>query len=170
MENWRQSPTKNHRTATPALAAILIALLLPCWIGCGDKLTPVTGTVRLDGKPVAAAGVALHPVHGGPMAVAATDAKGCYRLETGNKSGVMPGEYRVSVVKVEMTGFRANKNRLPLGPARGGIKEKMNDAARGGIKEKWIIPRKYADPSTSGLTASVKPGMTPVDLDLKSQP
>jgi hypothetical protein len=158
MEEQRRFPTEKHRTTPPALPTLLIALLLPCWIGCGNKLTPVAGVVRLDGKPLAAAGVALHPVHGGPVASAATDADGRYRLETGSKSGVMPGEYRVSVVKQETSGFQADKNGLSLG------------VAPGGIKEKWIVPPKYTDPNTSGLSVSVKPGMTPVDFELKSQP
>ena len=43
------------------LINLCVALLLPCLAGCGEKLAKVAGTVRLDGKPVAAAGVALHP-------------------------------------------------------------------------------------------------------------
>jgi len=133
-----------------------IASLLLCLAGCGEKLAAVTGTVRLDGKPVASAGVALHPVAGGSLASGSTDAEGRFRIESGNKPGTTPGEYRVTVVKKETSGFLADKNGLSMG------------VAKGGVKEKWLIPQKYAKPDTSGLSVSVKPGMEPLDLNLVS--
>ncbi len=133
-----------------------VTLLLPCLMGCGEKLATVAGTVRLDGKPVAAAGVALHPVGGGPIAGGSTDAEGRFRLEMSNKPGLPAGEYRVTVVKKETSGFMADKNGLSMG------------VAKGGVKEKWIVPKKYSSPTGSGLTASVKPGMEPLDLNLTS--
>ena len=104
---------------------------------------------------MAEASVALHPVETGPLASGATDANGRFQLETGNRPGVKPGEYRVTVVKKQTTGFLADKNGLP-----GGV-------APGGIKEKWIVPQKYASPSASGLKIEVKVGMEPLNLDLR---
>ncbi len=139
------------------LTNLWIASLMLCLAGCGEKLATVAGTVRLDGKPVASAGVALHPVAGGSLASGSTDAEGRFRIESGNKPGTTPGEYRITVVKKETSGFLADKNGLSMG------------VAKGGIKEKWIIPQKYAKPDTSGLKVRVKPGMDPLDLNLTSQ-
>jgi hypothetical protein len=134
-----------------------IALLFLCLAGCGDKRVSVSGMVRLDGKPVAAAGVTLHPVGSGPLASGMTDAEGRYQLETGNRPGVVPGEYRATVAKKAAAGFLADKNGLSSG------------IVTAEAKEEWIVPRKYAGPDTSGLTVSIKYGMAPLDFDLKSQ-
>jgi hypothetical protein len=143
------------RINEPVAAVIVAVLLLPCLSGCGDALTSVNGIVRLDGKALSSAAITLHPVKGGPLASGTNDSDGRYRLETGNKSRIAFGEYRVTVVKKETTGFLAAKNGLS-----GGI-------AKGGIKEKWIVPKKYASPDTSGLVVHVKSGMEPMKLVLE---
>lgn len=134
-----------------------LLLFLVCLIGCGQRLASVEGTVQLDGTPVVAAGVAFHPVAGGPLGAATTDADGRFRIESANKPGLLPGEYRVTVVKKETSGFIADKNGLSAG------------VARGGIKETWLVPQRYASPNVSGLMADVKVGMPPLAFDLKSQ-
>lgn len=142
----------------PALLLVVTAL------GCGPRkpsVVSVTGVVTLDGKPVEKAAVTLVPSEAqaaGLPASGITDQQGRFTLSTDKIGpGAMPGEYRATVIKKETTGFVADKNGLS-----GGI-------APGGIKEKWIIPQKYANPNTSGLAVSVKAGMTPFDLDLKSR-
>jgi len=34
--------------------------------------------------------------------------------------------------------------------------------------ETWLVPKKYSDPRSSGITADIKAGMEPMRLDLKS--
>jgi hypothetical protein len=130
------------------------ALLLPLLVGCTENSVLVDGTVRLDGRPVAAAAVALHPVDGGPIASASTDANGCFRPETAGNQGVAPGKYRVTVVKRESAGAMADRSGLFLG------------IAPGGAKEIWIVPQKYAHPNESGITVDVKSGMKAIDIEL----
>ena len=121
---------------------------------------PVGGVVTLDGKPVDNAAVMLMPSGpeaAGLPAVGTTDPQGCFTLSTSTIGpGVMPGEYRVTVIKKETTGFLADEDGLDDG------------IAPEGIRETWIIPRKYADPNTSGITVEVRPGMEPLSLDLQS--
>lgn len=74
------------------LAAVVFA-------GCGLRITEVSGTVRIDGKPAKGLQVVFQPEKEGlPRALATTDAQGAYRLVRqgpGNKTGAAAGRYRV---------------------------------------------------------------------------
>jgi len=84
------------------------ALVLGC--GGGDKIVPVSGTVKLDGKPLANAMVSFQPTStannpkGGIGSYGSTDADGNYSLKTADtdKSGAIVGTHRVQInLKVE---------------------------------------------------------------------
>lgn len=154
MAAWRKSRSSLYR-ANPC-AAVCLAIL-PCLLGCGDKLTSVSGSVRLDGKPIGGAAVALHPVHGGPLVGGITDDTGQFSLEAGKHLTVAPGEYRVTVVKKNTTGFLRDESGLSVG------------IAPGGIKEEWLTPKKYANPTESDLKVEVTPGMGPLTLELTTR-
>ena len=84
-----------------------IALLLA---GCGAATTspdvdlvPVTGTVTLDGKPVANATVLFNPLQGtkGTGGYGVTDAEGKFTLKhRSEKEGCEAGEYGVTFTKI----------------------------------------------------------------------
>jgi predicted small lipoprotein YifL len=127
--------------------------------GCGSRgpqMFPVSGTVTLDGKPVAGASVMFSPETNGTPAAGTTDEQGYFTLRTVNRDGVSPGKHKVTVTLVKTTGFTADKDGLsgPIAP--------------GGVKEEWIVPKRYSNPDESGLTAEVVKGMAPVKLELKS--
>jgi len=67
--------------------------------GCADDggLKPVTGTVTLDGKPVAGIDVVFIPMEGGRTnSIARTNPEGRFTLTyTSQHAGAMPGEYKV---------------------------------------------------------------------------
>jgi len=67
--------------------------------GCGPNLPIVSGTVTLDGKPLADATVIFMPdVESQSPAQAITDAAGNFTLEQeAGESGVQPGEYSVRI-------------------------------------------------------------------------
>ncbi len=129
--------------------------------GCGKgrpTTIPVTGTVTLDGKPIAGATVMLQPQGPGKPAVGVTDDQGRFSLYTFEPGdGALPGTYLVTVRKVEVTGFLADDQGLsgPVSPE--------------GIKETWIIPKKYSDAQAFGRQVEVRRGMGPLQLDLTSQ-
>jgi hypothetical protein len=88
-----------------ALTGLTIAL------GCSgsDANRPETakagGQVTLDGQPVADASVSLSPDGPGRAAFGKTDAQGMFTLATTPTiEGVVPGTYRVSVVKQRTEG------------------------------------------------------------------
>lgn len=58
------------------------AIIVPIVIGCGGdmKVAPVTGTVTLDGSPLARASVLFQPDAGGRPSFAVTDQNGKYTL------------------------------------------------------------------------------------------
>lgn len=128
-----------------------LVLLLPWLAGCGNGLVSVSGTVRLDGKPVAEAGVVFHPVEGGAPASGVTDAQGRYQLSAGSRPGALAGEYRVTVSKQRTSGIGENELPLP-----------------GGIKIQLLVPQKYGNPQTSPLRATVGRGSANHDFDLSS--
>jgi hypothetical protein len=102
-------------------------------VGCNRGLTliPVSGLVKLDGKPLADCAVAFQPVAGGPVASGTTDATGHFELSTVNRSGAVPGENHVMLTKQRY------------------VEEPGN------IHYDFLTPKKYAMPDTSGLKAYV---------------
>jgi hypothetical protein len=129
--------------------------------GCGSsgpKMTPVSGVVTLDGAAVEGAAVMLAPMAGGRPATGVTDAAGRFELRTLEEGdGALVGKHKVTVVKKTVTGINATEE---------GLEGEVDPA---GIQETWITPEKYARPQTSGLTAEVAPGMSPVLLQLTSE-
>lgn len=97
MPSRRSVPARRSRIRGRLWATILLASAV--FIGCGLRITEVSGTVRVDGKPAKGLQVVFQPEKEGlPRALATTDAQGMYRLVRqgpGNKSGAAAGRYRV---------------------------------------------------------------------------
>jgi hypothetical protein len=141
--------------------AVLAAVALFGWAGgCGSggpELVPLTGTVTLDGNPVEGASVTFMPQSSGQPATGTTDAAGKFTLKTHpHGEGVMPGKHKVTVQKMETTGFVADEDGLS-----GGISPE-------GIQETWHTPKRYASAETTDLVVEVESGMEPVELRLSS--
>lgn len=63
-------------------------------------MAPVSGVVKLDGEPLAGAGVTFTPVNGGRPAWATTDQQGQYTLTTFvDGDGALVGEHVITVAK-----------------------------------------------------------------------
>jgi hypothetical protein len=86
-----------------------LTLVLLLFAGCGDSLqiAPVSGTVTLDGGPLAGASITTQPVgsgseNPGPGSFGLTDAQGRYELELVKpaRKGAIIGEHRVMISKV----------------------------------------------------------------------
>jgi hypothetical protein len=82
----------------------VVVLTLLCITGCGSAksgFVPVEGTVDLDGKPLAGVQVLFDQpdATNGKAFVGETDESGRYKLRPlgEEKSGVAPGEYRVTL-------------------------------------------------------------------------
>ena len=141
------------------LSVVLLSL-----IGCGSsKTASVTGTVTLDGQPVARAGVAFQPKDGGRMSTGETDAAGKFTLTCYERGdGAIPGAHDVTVTK-----FEIKKLDLPEGADE--LTAEFESSRAGEPKKKWIVPQKYSDKNTSGLTFNVEKGRNKADLALQSE-
>ena len=80
--------------------------------------------------------------------------QGRYRLSTyGQGDGAILGDHRVMV---------ESREELPLEEAR-----RASMLGRAAQQPKSLIPVRYADPGTSGLTARVGPGSNTINFELK---
>lgn len=121
--------------------------------GCGggtDGRAPVTGTVTIDGTPLAAGTVTLFKDNG--SAGVGTITNGSFTiLEAAGSEGIQPGSYKVGVQSWETE--------------PGGVNADGEIVAEG----KSRIPVKYNSPETSTLTAEIPDGGTALTFDLKSE-
>jgi len=115
--------------------------------GCGSsgpELAGVSGTVKLDGSPLAEASVQFVPQTGRPS-FGSTDANGYYELKfTESKTGAVPGEHTVRV----STHHRG-------------------DPDSGTKAQKERIPAKYSGPK-SELKKKVEPGSNTINIEISS--
>jgi hypothetical protein len=132
----------------------LVSCLLGA-VGCGNGLSSVSGTVTLDGAPLAGgagvdASVGFYP-DGQPGApgIGYLDSNGHYKLMVGSQEGIAPGKYAVAISATKI------------------IMPKEKTGTPGGVP---ITPRKYADSRQSGFRADVQSGSNTFDFDLSSKP
>ena len=140
----------------------ILSCLVMLSLGCGGAGAPsrpmgdVTGTVTYQEKPVVGANIVFLPtVRDTPAGAAVTDGAGRYKLIiAGYQKGVVTGSYKVSIAL--------------NAPYDGPIPEGMNpEMAKENYRGKPLIPEKYFNPSTSGLTAEVKSGSNTFDFALQ---
>lgn len=138
---------------------------LSVMVGCGGggskdlKLVPAGGSVTYKGSPLAGATVTFMPKKG-PLSMAITDLKGEFKLATGTLPGCAVGEALVSVTAVPPAGAGTSITAVkPDGTAESSQKmaEMTMKAQSGGgsTAPQSLIPARYADPNTSGLSYTV---------------
>ena len=138
------TPSQTFRLTT---AIVLTALLSS---GCGSsKTAPVNGRVKFkDGSDVSVlAGhtVTFETENDRVSAYGDVAADGTFKLTTNTANdGAVPGRHRVAITPPEP---------IPDAPP-----------------PKPVIPKKYGDFGTSGLTAEIKPGTNNVELELDKTP
>ena len=116
----------------------------------------VSGRITYKDQPVAKAMVTFSPkVKGGLPAIGITDESGQYELTTTNpRDGALVGEHVVGIVaKAPYDG--------PIPPNAGAAMLEEFEA-----QGKPLIPERYFNGSTSGLTATVKSGANTCDFKL----
>lgn len=136
------------RTPFPFLVGLAVLLLFSTGCGTGrSKLARVSGKVTYKGQPVSNAVITFLPSASSPPATADIQADGTYSLRTPN---VGEGAVLGSHVVVMVTRWQ--------GLATGTEEHKPPSLV--------VIPPKYSDPSTSGLTAEVQEGDNTINFDL----
>lgn len=149
------------------MAALIVASL--ALSGCAKKkeqaleLTPVSGAVTLDGKPLAGADVAFLfdgvPPQGFVLSADSSDDQGHFELKCGAQLGAVPGTYKVTVSRL------AGKDGKPIVIPEGLDIEQLR--MQGEATES--IPPRYSDQERTELRATVEKGKTDgYNFDLKS--
>ncbi|WP_435008556.1 hypothetical protein P12x_005764 [Tundrisphaera lichenicola] len=157
-------------THRQALATLIVGGLPAALAGCGGSdpgrfpLHPAGGQVLLQGKPLPGVQVTFRPASAdeeAPVPMARTDQEGRFRLSTflpGStvaSEGAPAGDYRVAI----STPARSDS----IDFARKDAPKVAPDLLRG----------RYADPGSSGLRASIRPGpntLEPFDLGARGKP
>ncbi|HPU08057.1 MAG TPA: carboxypeptidase-like regulatory domain-containing protein [Thermogutta sp.] len=166
-----------NRTVTNRLcgAFLVTAVALGVVIGCSrsdgrPKTYPVTGVVTLNGTPVEGATVVFVPktpaqpgAQGPQAATATTDTSGRYALGTFAKGdGAIPGEYLVRVFKYPTppppTGSASSEEEY--------VPPEESGQAAAAPAPKNLLPEKYANENTSGLSFTVEPKSNTFDIQL----
>jgi len=123
-------PSRSH-CAIPLNLLLLAGLLIVTMIGCSDgrpQRVPVSGQVLIDGVPLTYGYVRLIPEDARP-AWAQIGSDGCFTLKTfEDGDGAVLGTHPMTI----MAGEQLSETKI-----------------------RWHAPKKYADPATSGLTATI---------------
>ena len=145
----------------------LLLAAVALFVGCAEskpdrpKTYPVSGTVTYNGQPVADASLNFRIADGSSFAMARTDASGKYQLMTYEAGdGAVPGEYKIGITKYENTATTS-------GPGMDDAEyASPKEEAEGGAPPKNLLPEKYMNPETSGLTATVTEGPNTANFEL----
>ena len=135
----------------PALLAMVVLA------GCGrgrERTYPVSGTVRIDGRPLAGCMIMFRPEQG-PVASGWLDDEGRFELTTYRpRDGAVAGRHQVWLAPPE-TQFDIPDDEI----------EFLQDTSR--LRQPPPFPAKYLSFATSGLTAEVeaKPNEFRFDLE-----
>lgn len=139
------------------VALAMLAVLPAC--SKAIKTEGVTGVVTYNGEPLADATVKFIPTDGtGSQSYGKTNEKGEYKLQTllgAADAGTTPGEYKVTVDCIETV-------------ETGNMIEENGETKPETVAES-LIPAKYNNAETSGLTATVAPGDNTINFDLSDE-
>jgi Carboxypeptidase regulatory-like domain len=158
-----------YRPAKLALSILVTVgiVLTGCSNSSRPPTYPVTGTVTSQGKPVAGAAITFVPTgNEGEAASAITDSEGKYALTTWQAGdGARPGQYRVKVSKQEQKTVDPSKmvKNLSIEEEQKIYVENTNPAP----PPKSLIPSKYENDQTSGLTHTVEEKPTKFDIKIE---
>lgn len=141
--------TDRPRRIPGALAWLLLPMTL---VGCGERLeATVSGKVTLDGAVVFPGRITFAPsdIKQAP-AVGKLETDGSYSLSTNRIEGALAGEYRVAIQSYEaVKGLKPGERHYGPTPA--------------------LVPEKYLQVATSGLSYTVEPGSNTIDIELVSE-
>lgn len=150
---------------------VIATLLLPA-LGCTPvdddlpKTVNASGTITLDGSPVAGASIVIMQEGGeNRFAHGVSDSSGRFSLKAfETKDGAVPGQYKATVSKtVEVAGKSAPKSVQSDALAAGG-------ETASNVSWKNDLPNKYNSPVTSGLSVTVPDnGVSDLSIELKSK-
>lgn len=138
---------------------ILVVAVCALAAGCSDRpaLAPVKGTVTFDGKPLAAGSITFEAKSVRPATGKIVNGEIVELTTYDPGDGVPVGQHKVSITATEDAASA-------VVPNPGDAKAPKANYMVG----KSLIPARYNDPATSGLTAEIKKGENTVEFKLTS--
>jgi hypothetical protein len=138
-----------QRVAAGILIVSAIASLAGC--GGGSNVARVSGTITLDGQPLTSGTVHFVPSEG-RAAKGKIAPDGTYRLGTfGEADGALLGTHQVAIVAYEPVEIKQQGPPFPK------------------PTNKPLVPPKYLEIGSSGLTFTVEPGRNTADFELTTK-
>ncbi len=134
-----------------ALLGLVLAVVAAVPSGCSDerqRTALVRGKITYKSNLVTSGTITFVPETPGPSATAEIQKDGTYVLSTyGNGDGAVLGRHKVMIISLEDNTGRLPEERNPL--------------------PNMLLPAKYSDIQTSGLTAEVGEGTNEINFPLK---
>jgi hypothetical protein len=156
------------------LSYALVAMVSLTFVGCGGSgvpPVPVSGKVLWKGQPVTEATITFLSKTGGRSASGRTSADGSFTLTTNRTGdGAPPGEYAVTVSKVEAKGGGSAGVDISSGDYGAAYGQMMGAAGTNTMSKvlKDVLPAKYGNAEQSGLIRTVVKGEdNTFDFDLE---
>lgn len=146
----------SHKSRVRLIEIAVFCVAAVCMSGCGPA--GVHGRVTYDGKPVAAdwtnhveCEICFRPADDRRPACGNINADGFYRLSSFTKGdGAIPGKYTVTIKAVKV--------------------HPSSEGSHGGNDWlEWLVPKRYENQATSGLTAVVESDDTEINIDLPKE-
>lgn len=136
------------------LAACVVVLCGGCgrgqdpWAGKRPKVVAAEGIVKHSGDPLAGATIVFVPESPDGLAASAiTDSAGRFQLMAfPPQRGAVPGQYKILLTKVEQ---------VPIQKSAGSPAAAHSDP--GTAPPNQMLPEKYGNPQSSGLSADIPP-------------
>ena len=163
---------KKHLFLNFGLQALVVSICSFPLSGCGDSGPPDTrpervlfsGVAKLNGAPLQDTFITFHPdSNPGYGASGKTDERGNFVMGTFSGSdGVVPGSYKVSAMKNEAAA-NPSVGVSDDSPEYDGAPPLEESAA----EAKSLLPAKFEDPKTSGVTVTVTEANEEFVLELK---
>jgi len=140
---------------------LTVAVAIVSATGCGNGLRPVSGKLVVDGKPgMEGARVVFVPQGNTKMANGVVGADGTFEMMTYQKKGVMPGDYKVTMINSTKSIPQPEFAAVPEGsrtPPPGWFEwqAQVTKLLENPPKEPGWIPKSYSEPGKTPLKWSV---------------
>ena len=165
-----------YRFITFVKMTLFCVALAFTFTGCGYRRpaqVKTTGTVTLDGEPVAQASLMFIPDSGRP-ASGNTNTNGAFELSSyGGNDGLPAGNYRVTVTKLVLKdtfqGQLENLEKQAEEAAEGGEESGAVDVEFGDNAYENKLPEKYAELDTTDIIVTITKRQEPLVISLTSE-